>query len=222
MSHVLTMSPLPGAEVADEPVLRQEETLEGKPNETSKVSVFPYWTGSGSPFPETTLPFLYAKTKEDKLLRRVFPQENEFSLPDFISKMSTWPLLIAFNKATNEPIGYSFLTESSNKRPHTKAMIGFLFFSKWWGEKHHPETRDAGRIALDWWFFKIGIAVLYGTILSRNRPARAFSKSLYFEELCEMPIFFVSERGPENCMLVCLTRDEFTKHFGPSRFGDNR
>lgn len=204
MSELLT-SPPPAL---DAPKLR--------PHETERVYLSPYWTGKGSPFPESTLPFLFARTKEDGLLRRMFPGPEELTLPQFIEKMSRWPLVIGFEKGTNDVIGYSFLSEYGGPKPWTKANIGALSFKKFWGSK--PEVREFGQLSLDWFFNKEGVCVLYGTMLVWNRIAVSFAKDFYFTELCRLPSFFFTDKGPEDALLFCQTREEFIRNFG-SKFG---
>jgi RimJ/RimL family protein N-acetyltransferase len=205
MSETLTSPPAP----LDTPKLR--------PHETEKVYLSPYWTGKGSPFPESTLPYLFARTKEDDLLRRVFPGREELTLPQFIEKMSRWPLVIAFEKATNEVIGYSFLSEYAGPKPWTKANIGALSFKKFWGRQ---EVRDLGQLSLDWFYNKEGVCVLYGTMLPSNKLAVNFAKNFHFTKLCCLPSFFFTDKGPENALLFCQTREEFLRFFG-SKFGDS-
>jgi RimJ/RimL family protein N-acetyltransferase len=185
------------------------------PNETDKVFLAPFWTGKGSPFPDATIPYLYARTKEDKLLRRLFPAEEEISLPRFIECLSRWPLVIGLDKATNDVMAYAFLSEYSGPKPWTKASIGFCFLKKYWGM---PESRDVARLALDWFFNREGVAVLFGSVLWWNRMAISFSREFYFRELCTLPGFFYTDKGPENALLFCLQRDEFLNHFN-SKFG---
>src|SRR5580704_12096842 len=141
------------------------ETPKLRPHETEAVYLSPYWTGKGSPFPESTLPFLFARTKEDGLLRRMFPAEAELTLPQFIERMSRWPLVIGFDKSNNDVIGYSFLSEYGHPKPFTKANIGALSFKKFWGT---PKPKEFGQLVLDWFFNKEGVAILYGTVLPWN------------------------------------------------------
>ena len=186
-----------------------------KPNETNEVFIAPYWMGNGSPFPESTIPYLFARTKEDGLLRRIFPGAQELNLPQFIEKVSHWPMVLGFSKDNNELMAYSFLSEYANPSPYRKANIGFCFFKKFWGR---PETRDLARLALDWFFHKEGVAVLYGTIRVWNRTAVQFSRELYFNEIGRLPMFFYTEQGLEDVILTVLTRDEFVHNMG-SRYG---
>ena len=204
MSDLLTATP---------PTL---EAPNWRPHETDKVLLAPFWAGKGSPFPDSTIPYLYTRSKEDHLLRRVFPDMEEIRLPQFIEKLSRWPLVIGFLKATDEVVGYAFLSEYGNPKPYTKANIGFCFFRKYWGR---PEVRDLARIALDWFFNKEGVAVLYGPILPWNRISVRFAKELCFQELCRLPSFLFTDKGLEDTLLFCLKREEFVKRFG-SRFGD--
>lgn len=185
------------------------------PHETEKVALIPFWMGKGSPFPDSTIPYLYARTKEDKLLMRLFPGEVEITLAQFVERLSRYPLVIAFLKATDEVVGYGFLSEYGNPKPWTKANIGFVAFKKFWGTQ---EVKDLCRIGLDWFFCKEGVAILYGTILPWNRMAVSFSREFYFTELCRLPLFFYTDKGSEDAILFCLTREEFIKHFG-TRFG---
>jgi RimJ/RimL family protein N-acetyltransferase len=186
-----------------------------KPNEANEVFIAPYWIGKGSPFPESTIPYLFARTKEDGLLRRIFPQEQEITLPQFIERMSRYPLLLGFEKSTNEVMAYSFLAEYSGPAPWRKANIGFCVFKKFWGR---PEIKDMGRLILDWFFHKEGCAVLYGTIRPFNRIAVQFARELYFDQIGRLPMFFYTEQGLEDAILVALTRDEFVHNLG-SRYG---
>jgi RimJ/RimL family protein N-acetyltransferase len=185
------------------------------PNETNEVYLSPFWSGKGSPFPDSTIPYLFARTKEDRLLRRIFPGEEEITLPQFIEKLSRWPLVIGFSKADSDVMGYAFLSEYGNPKPWTKANIGYCFLRKYWGR---PEIRDLTRIALDWFFNKEGVAILYGTLLPSNRLAVQFFREHYFHEIGRLPLFFMTGRGPEEAMLVYLMREEFLRHFG-TRFG---
>lgn len=146
----------------------------------------------------------------------MFPGTEELSLPQFIERMSKWPLVIGFDKATNDVVGYAFLSEYGGLKPWTKANIGFCAFKKYWGRS---EVRELARITLDWFFNKEGVAVIYGTILPYNRMAVNFSREFYFTELCTLPLFFFTDRGPQDALLFCLRRDEFVSQFG-SRFGE--
>src|ERR1700739_2043908 len=205
MSEQLTMAPTPDR-VAEEK--RRDDV-------SNEVLLAPFWTGAGSPFPDSTIPFLYSRTKEDGLLRRVFPGQEEISLVRFIELLSKAPVVIGFEKKTNEVMAYSFLTESSQPKPYTRAMVGFCYFRKFW---RHPGMYELARQALQWWFYKLEVAVLYGTILESNRTALQFARGLYFREIGTLPMFFVTARGPENVVLLCLTREEFRAHF-TSKFG---
>jgi RimJ/RimL family protein N-acetyltransferase len=187
------------------------ETPKLRPHETEKVYLSPYWTGKSSPFPESTLPYLFARTKEDGLLHRMFPVEEDLTLPQFIERMSRYPMVIAFDKATDDVIGYSFLSEYGGPKPWTKANIGALSFKKYWGK---PEPKEFGRLALDWFFNKEGVAVLYGSMCVWNRMAVSFAKEFHFTELCRLPLFFYTNKGPEDALLFCQTREEFIRHFG--------
>ena len=179
-----------------------------------RVQLGLYWQGDGSPFPETTLVGLYAKTKEQGLMHRSFTGFGKgVTLERFVAYLSTRPVVIGFDKNNNNLIGYGYLAESEVSKAGRKATAGYVFFKEYWGTEH---IRDLCRITLQHWFVALNIDVLYGSMRATNRLALRFAtKELGFRTIGWMPKFFVTDEGLFDGILVVLEREAFlTSKFG--------
>jgi RimJ/RimL family protein N-acetyltransferase len=183
--------------------------------ENEKVALLTYWEGPNSPFPETFLSVLYAKTKEDGLIGRVFPGMQIKTLNQFIHHMNGKPLVVGYVKGNPPQIaGYGWLWETQGTETARKSSFGFCFLKKFFGS---DEIRQLARMALHWWFVDLKVQVLYGATLESNRQAIAFAKEIGFTVIGKAPKFFTRKDVLVDACLVFQERDDFLKRMTDGR-----
>ena len=148
----------------------------------------------------------YLRMKAEHLLGLVFPEAGETKTAgQFMAEMSGKPMVLGFSKVAKELIGIGWLwdvrwTAETNK----KASCAFFYFRKWWGTS---EIEELSRFALQWWFCKLGLSVLFGPQQSANVRARRFAEKLGFKKVADIPQFFCNNKGGFDdatiMMLVC-------------------
>lgn len=184
------------------------------PYENDSVRLALYWDGKDSPFPETTLPQLYARTKKDGLLDCSFSGFGKnVTLNKFVAYLSNKPIVIGFDKKNNNLIGYGYLGEVEVGVGGRKASAGYAFFKEYWGTQ---QIRDLARMTLLHWFVALNVNVLYGSMEARNRLAYRFAtRVMGFNVIGRAPKFYVTDEGMLDAILVVLERDAFlTSKFG--------
>jgi RimJ/RimL family protein N-acetyltransferase len=158
--------------------------------------------------------YLYKRTKDESLLQVLFTGMEQPSKDRFIHILYDKPLLVAFLKNTDppEPIGYGWL-HSIEISPNgfKKASFAFCFFRSHWGGE---EVREAGRLALRWWFTELGVTVLFGPTLRRNLLAQNFAREMGFRKVAEIPMFFCGDKELEDCVIVMMSKQEFWQLYG--------
>ncbi len=198
------------------------ETLKAKPGRYvgERVFLFPYspaqapFSTADGPVPEL-LGYLYDQTKRDGLLELLFAGEAQPSKNTFIVKLFGKAVVVAFklpvNGETAIPVGYGWLENVEIVGERKKASCSFAMFKSFWGRE---EVTEAGEMTLHFWFNELGLDVLFGPMLKRNELAKRFAEELGFKTVAEIPQFFLSESGFEDCTLLMLSKADFTDRYG--------
>jgi len=148
----------------------------------------------------------YLQAKAEGLLPWVFPEGGgAITAGGFMTEMHGKPMVLAFSKATGELMGIGWLwdvrwTAETNK----KASCAYFYFRKWWGK---PEIREASRFAIRWWFYGLGVTVLFGPLLAANHRAVKFAESLGAKKVADIPQFFCNNKGGlDDAVVTMLVR----------------
>jgi hypothetical protein len=181
--------------------------------QTKRVMLVPYTKVTRVHLPEDLLVRLYRITRDDQLLEISFPG-MEMDLVKFVSFMAPLAVQILCVRSTEGvlvPAGYGYVIGSDGVDGARTARIGFVFLRQYHGTK---EIRDLGMFLAAWWFDKLRVDVLYGTMLKRNHIGQNFARRRFgFRVLCELPKFFPVNGRLEDGCLVCLEKATFMPYY---------
>jgi RimJ/RimL family protein N-acetyltransferase len=189
------------ATVAVEP--EQEQKVEW-PYQSESTALVPMVPGQH----DDLLIQAYLRAKAEGLLSRIFPEGGgRITAGGFMAEMSGKPMVLGFSKATGELIGLGWLWDVRwTAETNRKASCAFYYFRKWWGK---PEIKELSRFAIRWWFYNLGVTVLFGPQQKVNILARRFAESLGFKKVADIPSFFCNnEGGFDDATVMMLVRGE--------------
>jgi RimJ/RimL family protein N-acetyltransferase len=158
-------------------------------------------------FREEFLVGLYAQTKEEGLLRRVFPgiSDKDINLNWFVSYFYSRSLLIGMLKP-DQVAGYSWIYETEGDEQFKKGSVGVCFFRKYWGT---ILIHDLARLGLKWYFQEAGLNVVFGSVAHWNRSSARYAKVMGFEQCARIPMFFWQNKNQHDMDLFVLKREDF-------------
>jgi hypothetical protein len=180
------------------------------PYQNAEAVMLPYSERHTDIFPETLLPTLYFRWKEENLLDTIFPGMEINHLNRFVSYWGDprriGRVLCCLKNPVGVPkvVGMGWLCEYECRR----ASFGFGFFREVWGKRVHV---DLSMMMLHNWFYQCDVEILYGTTL--NPVAKNYSKRFGFQYLTQLPKFFPRLGVLHNAHLIALERGLFAEYY---------
>ena len=180
------------------------------PYQTSEAVMLLYSENHTNIFPETFLPTIYYRLKEDDLLDTMFPGMDMGHLNRFINYWGDPRRLGRVVCCLKDPlgppklVGLGWLCEAECGR----GSFGFGFFREAWKQRVHV---DLSMMMLHEWFNGCSIEVLYGTTL--NPIAKNYAKRFGFRYLAELPKFFPHHGKLLNAHLIVLEKEVFSEYY---------
>lgn len=177
---------------------------------TKTLQVVPYME-STPVYLDNTLPHLYARTKEEGHLSKVF-QEDAFNLEKFIVFFERRKTMQCLCKVEGDrrliPVGYSWVDAPFGIDGARGALVGFCFFKD--GVR---VGRDLGRLGLAYHFIDLKIDILHGAILEFNTPALNYAKRLGFKTVAFVPKWRYVQGKMVGVHVVQLEKNDFLGGF---------